>query len=154
MENPLLQTFASLFERDLKKLEEEIKQYGNEVLLWKTDGQIKNPAGNLCLHLCGNLQYYIGTRLGNSGYERNRALEFSAKNVARTQLLEEIQRTRKSVAEALQKMNDGDLDKLYPEEVLSYPMTTVFFLIHLSGHLGYHLGQINYHRRLVGIAKL
>jgi hypothetical protein len=153
MENPLLQTLASLFERDLKKLEEEIKQYEQESLLWKTDGGIKNSGGNLCLHLCGNLQYYVGTRLGGTGYERNRPLEFSAKNINRSQLIEEIKRTKQAVLTTLEKMNDNDLHEIYPEEVLGYPMTTVFFLIHLSGHLSYHLGQINYHRRLISFTK-
>jgi hypothetical protein len=153
MENPLLQTLASLFERDLKKLEEEIKQYEHEALLWKTEGGIKNPGGNLCLHLCGNLQYYIGTRLGNTGYERNRPLEFSAKNIDKTRLIEEIKRTKQAVLDTLEKMNDENLHEIYPEEVLGYPMTTVFFLIHLSGHLSYHLGQVNYHRRLIDFTK-
>lgn len=148
MKNTLIDSFVFLFERELDKLEAEIKQYTDEASLWKLEGDIKNTAGNLCLHLCGNLQQYIGAHLGHSGYLRNRPLEFSAKGVSRAVLLKEVQKTKQVVSATLKKMNDDALRQIYPEEVLGYPMTTVFFLTHLFGHFGYHLGQINYHRRI------
>lgn len=149
MKTTLIDSFVFLFERDLDKLEAEIKQYPDEASLWKLEGDIKNPAGNLCLHLCGNLQHYIGVQLGDSDYQRNRPLEFSARGVSRALLLNEVQKTRHVVSATLKKLNDESIRQMYPEEVLGYPMTTVFFLTHLLAHLGYHLGQINYHRRLV-----
>jgi uncharacterized damage-inducible protein DinB len=149
MENKLINSFIQVFERDLKKLETEIKQYPDDSSLWKVAGEINNSAGNLCLHLCGNLQNYIGALLGNTGYQRNRPLEFSAKDLSKEKLLEEIDRTKHAVITTLEKLDMKSLDQRYPEESLGYPMTTGFFLIHLFGHFGYHLGQINYHRRLV-----
>jgi hypothetical protein len=149
MENVLVNSFVFLFERDLSKLEKEIEQYPDDKLLWQTAGQITNAPGNLCLHLCGNLQNYIGAILGNTGYVRNRTYEFSAKGLTKGQLLEEIARTKNSVISSLKKLDDKTLHQQYPEEVLGYPMSTVFFLNHLFGHFGYHLGQINYHRRLI-----
>lgn len=150
MKNTLIDSFVFLFERELDKLEAEIKQYPDEASVWKLEGDIKNPGGNLCLHLCGNLQQYIGEQLGHSGYQRNRPLEFSARNVSRALLLNEVQKTKLVVSATLKKLNDESIRQMYPEEVLGYPMTTVFFLTHLLAHLGYHLGQINYHRRLIG----
>jgi len=149
MEKKLIDPFVFLFERDLDKLDSEIRQYPNDDALWTIAGETKNPAGNLCLHLCGNLQHYIGAQLGNTGYQRNRALEFSAKAVSKDALLQEIRQTKQAVSKTLKNLTDESLQKLYPEEVLGYPMTTVFFLTHLIGHFGYHLGQINYHRRLL-----
>jgi hypothetical protein len=149
MENMLINSFILVFERDLKKLETEIRQYRDDPSLWKVEGEINNSAGNLCLHLCGNLQHYIGALLGSTGYQRNRSLEFSAKGLSKKELLEEIDRTKHAVITTLKKLGANLLDQLYPEEVLGYPMTTVFFIIHLFGHFGYHLGQINYHRRLI-----
>ncbi|MBL0744527.1 DinB family protein [Chryseolinea lacunae] len=146
--NPLLLSLHKIFARDLAKLEEEIKQYPTEESLWNISGAIKNPGGNLCLHLCGNLQNYIGAVLGNTGYVRNRDLEFSARNIARKDLLAEIQKTRQAVSSTLEKMDPAVLEQEYPAPVFDYPMTTSYFLIHLSAHLGYHLGQVNYHRRL------
>jgi hypothetical protein len=145
----LMPSFVQLFERDLNKLEKEISLYANESLLWKKESGINNSAGNLCLHLCGNLQHYIGAQLGKSGYERNRPYEFAATGISQSTLIMEIQQTRSVVTGTLQKLNDATLAEIYPEEVLGYPMTTGFFLIHLFGHFGYHLGQINYHRRLI-----
>jgi uncharacterized damage-inducible protein DinB len=145
----LIQTFIQLLERDLNKLEQEIKQYPDDNTLWAIHADIKNSAGTLCLHLCGNLQHYIGVRLGQSGYIRNREQEFSARNISKATLLAEIEKTKGVVINSLHKLDSEKLESLYPEEVLGYPMTTSFFLIHLIGHLNYHLGQINYHRRMI-----
>ncbi len=149
MENVLINAFVFLYERELAKLQHEIEQYPDEQLLWQTAGQISNPPGNLCLHLCGNLQNYIGANLGNSGYVRNRPYEFSARGLSRQHLVNEITKTKTAVLSTLKRMTDADLHLQYPEEVLGYAMTTVFFLNHLFGHFGYHLGQINYHRRMI-----
>jgi hypothetical protein len=145
----LIQTVQKLLDRDLAVLEKEISLYSSDAGLWNVAADIKNPAGNLCLHLCGNLQYYIGTVLGNSGYVRNRDAEFSTKGLTKEELLNEISKTRKAVALALENLNPTALETTYPVEVFKDPMTTGYFLIHLSAHLGYHLGQINYHRRLL-----
>jgi hypothetical protein len=149
METSMINAFIQTFERDLNKLEAEINQYPDDSSLWKVSGEITNPAGNLCLHLCGNLQNYIGSLLGNTGYKRNRPLEFSARGLSKEELIKEIHRTKVSVLSTLGKLDEQILEEIYPEETLGYPMTTGYFLIHLFGHFGYHLGQINYHRRLL-----
>ena len=143
----LIESLQTLFERDLKRLKTEIESYSEENKLWVIEKEISNSAGNLCLHLCGNLQHYIGNVLGGSGFIRDRENEFSAKNIARKELLNQIETTRTGVKKTLTDLQEKDLEKIYPEKVFGYEMTTAFFLIHLSGHLNYHLGQINYHRR-------
>jgi uncharacterized damage-inducible protein DinB len=150
MEKTFLDSLVKLYTRDLDKLEGEIAAYTGESTLWKTDGDIKNAAGNLCLHLCGNLQHYIGNILGGTAYVRNRPLEFAAKNIPQQELLATVRQTRSAVIAALEHLDKTQLQKEYPEKVFDYPMTTLYFLIHLQGHLNYHLGQINYHRRLLG----
>ena len=149
MENPFIYSIQTIFERDLKRLEEEISLYPSEETLWMIAGTIKNPAGNLCLHLCGNLQHYIGAVLGGSNYIRNRDREFAARHVSREALISEIPKTKVAVRSALEQLDPKKLDDTYPEQVFSYSMTTSYFLIHLASHLGYHLGQINYLRRLL-----
>lgn len=135
--------------RDLDKLEKEIALYPDTASLWKVEKSIANPAGNLCLHLCGNLQYYIGAVLGNSGYTRDREKEFSIKNVSAKDLVLQIIATKQTVRETFEKMSPAILETPYPVDVFGEPMTIQFFLIHLAGHLNYHLGQVNYHRRLL-----
>jgi hypothetical protein len=80
---------------------------------------------------------------------RDRPKEFASRNIPKAMLIQEIRKTREAVSTTLHKLDAVSLEKLYPEEVLGYPMTTAYFLIHLHGHLNYHLGQINYHRRLI-----
>jgi len=144
-----IEAFKNLLERDLKKLKEEIAAYPSQESLWITGRHISNSAGNLCLHLCGNLQHYIGAVLGNSGYIRKREKEFSDKNVAREELLKMLDETRNIVQKTFAGLDSSILDKTYPQNVFGYEMSTHYFFIHLQGHFNYHLGQINYHRRLL-----
>jgi uncharacterized damage-inducible protein DinB len=142
-------TLIQLYSRDLDKLRAEIGMYSNEADLWKTGGEITNSGGNLTLHLIGNLKHFIGAVLGNSGFVRDRDAEFSTGGVSRDELLAEIDVASTIVKSTLEKLTDEDLAKTYPIEVFGHPMTSEFFLVHLTTHLNYHLGQINYHRRLL-----
>ena len=144
----LNQELKDIFNRDLNHLKKEIASYQNEKNLWIINDNISNSAGNLCLHLVGNLKWFVGAQLGNSGYVRNREFEFSAKNVPRSELLKEIDETISIVTASLDSMSSAALDDVYLIEVFKKPMSSRFFLIHLSTHLSYHLGQINYHRRI------
>lgn len=147
----MLEHFQILFDRDLKKLAQEIAAFQNQDNLWKKQGAIPNSAGNLCLHLVGNLNTYLGANLAGTGYVRQRDLEFSMTHVPRQELLEQIEQTRLVVGHALKKLTLPDLDAPYPVQVFDFPMTTGYFLMHLAMHLSYHLGQINYHRRLLDV---
>jgi uncharacterized damage-inducible protein DinB len=149
--NTFFQSLEKILLRDLDRLEKEISQYHDEASIWKLEGEIKNSAGTLCLHLCGNLQHYIGVGLGKSSYVRNRDNEFAARNIERRILLEEIARTRDAVKSALQKADPAILETDYPLPVFDHPMTVQFFMIHLAAHFEYHLGQVNYHRRVVAL---
>lgn len=147
----LVQTLQALFKRDLEKLAGEVSAYKDERRLWITDKNIANSAGNLCLHLVGNLNTYIGAVIGKTGYVRNRELEFSQKGVPAGELISKIEEVAVIVDRSLSSINETDLDKEYPMKVFGYDMTTGYFLVHLAVHLGYHLGQINYHRRLLDV---
>ncbi|HSW55189.1 MAG TPA: DinB family protein, partial [Ignavibacteriaceae bacterium] len=129
----------------------EISSFKDEKKIWVISGEVKNSSGNLCLHLCGNLQHFIGAVLGNSVYIRNRDAEFTRKNVPVKELVDEIELTAKIVEKTLKELKEGELKKTFPINVFGYEMTTGYFLVHLSTHLNYHLGQINYHRRLLDI---
>ena len=143
-----IQSLQDVLIRDLDKLADDLKQYPSEESLWQVDGLIKNSGGNLCLHLCGNLQHFIGTVLGKTSYIRNREAEFATRNVPREKLLAEIAQTKKALEATLPTLTEAQLKSNYPVDVLGKPMTTLYFLLHLAAHLGYHLGQLNYHRRL------
>ena len=145
----LLSTLQEIFFRDINRLKSEMELYQNEADIWRIEKHISNSAGNLCLHLIGNLNAFIGAALGKTNYVRNRALEFSEKGVPRTELLNKIDETILVVNQTLQQLSEDDLKKDFPVLVFEEKTTTEFFLVHLATHLTYHLGQINYHRRLL-----
>ena len=148
----LVESLLTLFNRDLAKLKTEISLYRNEDNIWRIDKDIANSAGNLCLHLVGNLNTYIGAVIANTNYIRNRDLEFSLKDIPQTELVRKIEATITVVNEALNRVTDKTLEEEYPMLVFENKTSTGYFLIHLTTHLAYHLGQINYHRRLLDSA--
>ncbi|AXT20284.1 DUF1572 domain-containing protein [Flavobacteriaceae bacterium AU392] len=145
----LTETLIKLFTRDLNALKTEIQLYKKEANLWLINGKIKNSAGNLCLHIVGNLNAYIGENLGHSGYVRQRDLEFTQKNVPRAELLRQVDDAIKIVEQTLHKLTPEDLQKEFIWRTFKEKTTIEYFLVHLVMHLSYHLGQINYHRRLL-----
>ena len=145
----VIDTLQQLYKRDLTQLKTEITSYTKEENLWVVNGAITNSGGNLCLHLLGNLNAFIGAQIGNTGYVRDREFEFAGKDVSIASLTRQIDDTIIVVQKALALVDQNLLASEYPIKVFKEPMTYEFFLIHLSSHLTYHLGQINYHRRLL-----
>ena len=140
---------AEIFERDLNKLKNEISYYTDERNLWYVEESINNSAGNLCLHIVGNLNHFVGAVLGGDGYIRERDKEFSLKNIPKDELISSIDNLIGTLKKSFSKMSDEVLNKIYPINVYQKEMTTRFFLVSLAAHLNYHLGQVNYHRRLL-----
>jgi uncharacterized damage-inducible protein DinB len=145
----LVSSIREILLRDLNKCMEEINSYPDEAVLWQIDGQILNSAGNLALHLAGNLQHFIGAILGQNGYMRNRDAEFADKNIAKEKIIFELQQAAAAIDTTLSSMNDGQLTQHFPSDKFMTDKNIHFALLHLMGHLNYHLGQINYHRRLL-----
>lgn len=143
------QALQKLFVRDLERMVNEINLYQDESNLWKIENQIKNSGGNLCLHLIGNLKAFIGVGLAQTSYVRDRPFEFAGKNVPRKKLIEEIQETILVVQDGLNQLNDENSKGNFPIQIWDHETEMEFTLIHLYGHMNYHLGQINYHRRLL-----
>jgi|ERR1017187_81600 uncharacterized damage-inducible protein DinB len=139
--------FKDLYVRELDNLHKEISIL-DEGNLWKTAGEIKNSPGNLCLHLIGNINGFIGNIIGKTGYVRKRDEEFSLKNVPKEELLESIAATKKMVEEVFDKMDADSLKEDFPVEILG-KRNTEYMLAYFIGHFMYHLGQINYFRRMV-----
>ena len=145
----LSNTLSEIFERDLNKLKTEVSSYKDEKNMWLIEESISNSGGNLCLHLLGNLNYFVGNILGNTGYVRERDKEFTDKNVPRAELIACIEKLIEVVKQTIVKLSDEDMNKIYPQNIFPKDMTTEHFLIIMMSHFNYHLGQINYHRRLL-----
>ena len=145
----LIEAVAAILDRDLRALAREVEAYPDEAALWQLPEGITNSAGTLVLHLTGNIQHYLGARLGNTGYKRDRPAEFSARGVPREALLRQIEAARGAVRSTVQKLTAEALELDFPEVVGGMRVVTGEYLIHLVSHFDYHLGQVNYHRRLV-----
>lgn len=140
---------AGVLTRDLKALRRELDAYPDERDLWKLPPGIANSAGTLALHLTGNLLHFIGAQLGNTGYVRDRDAEFGRRDVPRAELLRAVDQTISVVSDVLPRLTAVDLERDFPQVFMGVKVQTGDFLLHLIAHFDWHLGQLDYHRRLV-----
>ena len=140
---------AALFRRDLTRLLQEITAFPDASTLWATMEGVTNSAGNLALHLEGNLREYVGRQLGQIPYVRQRESEFHATGLPLSDLITRLEALREVIPPVVARLSSAALDALCPEVVLAVPLSTRQFLLHLLGHLNYHLGQIDYLRRVL-----
>jgi uncharacterized damage-inducible protein DinB len=145
----MMRHLAGAMLRDLDAIERQIVAYPEEAALWQKVPRIPNSAGNLVLHLTGNLQHLVGAVLGGSGYVRDREAEFGRREVPRAELLAALEATRQAVDTTLPRLTEAVLESEFPIVVGASRVTTGEFLAHLLSHLGYHIGQIDTHRRIV-----
>lgn len=144
----LTRHLSAIFQRDLATLVREIQAYPDEASIWAVTPAPLNSGGVLTRHLCGNLQFYIGAVLGGTGYRRDRPAEFAAPPWTRAQLLAEIAATEEAVMSTLRTLRPEVLAETFPVSVNDHSLSTGDFLVHLAVHCGFHLGQVDYHRRL------
>ena len=140
---------AAILSRDLRALRREIEAYADARDLWRVAPGISNCGGTLALHLAGNIQFFLGTVLGATGYVRDRDAEFGRRDVPRAELLREINDALAAVERGAARLTDAALSQPYPQPPGGFAVTTGDFLLHLVAHLTYHLGQVDYHRRLL-----
>ena len=150
----LASAVGSILDRDLDALRREVEAYSEEADLWRLSEGITNSGGTLVLHLTGNVQHFFGARLGGTGYVRDRAGEFSRRNVSRAELLSQIQAARQAVHAGLARLSPGQLTEDYPEVVAGSRLKIGEYLLHLTTHFAYHLGQVDYHRRAIPGSKI
>jgi len=141
--------FALSLARELEGFKRELALFPDDASVWKTVPGITNSVGNLALHLSGNLQYFIGTLLGRTGYIRNRELEFGRTSGSRAEIYAELDAAIAVVRAVLPAVSDATLDQEFPEAVMGSKFRTGTFLVHLCSHAGFHLGQAGYLRRMV-----
>jgi hypothetical protein len=146
---PIAEGLAALFSRDLTRLVQELQAFPSDETLWQRAPGVKNSAGNLVLHLEGNLREYVGRQLGHVAYSRARDQEFILNDLSREDLVERMESVKALVAQAVAQLSDDDLAASYPERVLETQLSSLDFLVHLHGHLNFHLGQIDYLRRIL-----
>jgi uncharacterized damage-inducible protein DinB len=135
--------------RELEAFAREIELFPDDDLVWRTAPGITNSAGTLALHVCGNLQHYLGAVLGGTGYVRDREREFSQRSGSRLQLATGLRETVEVVNRVVPSLSGELLSREYPEAVGGARPGTGLFLLHLCTHLAHHLGQAGYLRRVL-----
>jgi len=145
----LSKELAELFTRDLTRLIQELSAFPDTASLWKTVPGVSNAAGTLALHLEGGLRHFVGFRLGKIEYKRDRPLEFSARGVEKAELIARLEAVKVSIPAVIAALSDAQLAAIDPANGTDKPMPTSQWLIHLYGHLNYHLGQVDYLRRII-----
>jgi len=140
---------ANFYERDLRRLIDEINLFRNEEDLWKTLGGVKNSAGNLALHITGGLNYLIGTNLARTGYVRHRDREFTMKGVKRVELVTGLEALIPMIRATLTGLTPKQMEAEYPILFDDAKNSHTYVLTQLLAHLNYHLGQVNYLRRIL-----
>jgi len=140
---------AAILRRDLGALRREIEAYADERDIWRVAPGISNCAGTLALHLGGNIQFFVGAVLAGTGYVRDRDAEFARRDVPRAELLREIDAAIAAVERGMARLAEAGLKEPHPQPPAGFAVTTGDFLLHLVAHLTYHLGQVDYHRRLL-----
>lgn len=137
--------------RDIDSTIREVEAYADDASLWRAVPGLSNSGGILARHLAGNLHHFLGVRVGAAPYTRNRAEEFTPRAdppMSRAAVVSELRAARVAVETALVALDDDRLGSDFPEPVAGHRIRTSRFLVHLAAHLGYHLGQIDYHRRM------
>jgi uncharacterized damage-inducible protein DinB len=137
------------FENHLIQLKAEIEAFPNDASLWMVPKGVSNSPGNLALHLAGNLQHFVGSLLGNTGYVRDRDLEFSMKGQSKDYVLEQIEKAHEVVQATLSFMTEEQENEIFPSDFKGKMVKVSVALSHLLAHLAYHNGQINYLRRML-----
>lgn len=140
--------YKNEFVINLNKIKDNILAFENENDIWGKLGRISNSPANLALHICGNLKHNIGAAIGNSGYQRERDTEFTKSNLSRNDVIAEIDSTIEMIEPVLYKLKPEDLNKPFPGKGHEEGQTIGTILVKIAIHMGYHLGQINYHRRI------
>ena len=137
---------ADFYERDIRKLIEELHLFKEEKNLWQIRGSVKNSSGNLALHIIGGMNYLIGATLSQTGYVRDRDQEFLRKGVERRELVAQLEELIPMIRKTVNTIN---MEEEYPLIFDNEKRSAGYVLMQLSLHLNYHLGQVNYLRRIL-----
>jgi hypothetical protein len=141
---------AALFRRDLTRLLQELHAFPpDDPALWKTLPGVTNSAGHLFIHLEGVLREYVGRHLGKQTYTRQRDHEFTCAEVPSSDLAIRLEDLRTQIPDVLAGLQPSAFEAIYPETIRGVVVSTQLFLMHMHGHLHYHLGQIDYLRRIL-----
>ena len=135
---------AAYYEYVAKDLHKWVDPLTNEQF-WRNPYPYGNSVGHLVLHLTGNLSYYIGARVAETGYVRNRDKEFTDANPPhKDEALKAFDRTLDIVVAAIRRQNEEDWGKAYTAQLEPEAENRFQIFVRCAGHAYHHVGQIVY----------
>jgi hypothetical protein len=112
---------------------------------WRNPYAYGNSVGNLVLHLTGNLSYYIGARIAETGYMRNRDLEFTdSSRPPKATVLRKFDDTISTVIATIESQCETDWTLPYSAEREPEAKDRFTIFLRCAVHFCHHIGQINY----------
>jgi uncharacterized damage-inducible protein DinB len=131
---------------DLPLIVKSLQQLSEEEIWWRPNPP-SNSAGNLVLHLCGNVRQWIVSHLGGAEFKRERDLEFSEIGpIPRNQLVAQLRRTVRDACRVLARLSDDSLAQKHVIQGLH--VNGLEAVYHVVEHFSYHTGQIIYITKL------
>lgn len=117
----------------------------SEDQFWRNPFSYGNSVGHLVLHLTGNLSYYIGARIAETGYVRNRDLEFSeSRRPSKAEVLGRFDATIAMVIATIERQSEADWTTPYSAEREPEAKNRFTAVFRCAVHFYHHVGQINY----------
>ena len=145
----MIAALQASFLEGLSALSDEIRSFPDDASLWITRPGVTNSAGTLALHLIGNLHHFVGAQIGNTGYVRDREAEFATRDLSRSELLHQCEEAAEMIRTTFRSSTAESLARPFPLATFGEGRTTGDVLVRLVAHFRYHLGQVNYLRRLL-----
>jgi len=119
-----------------------------EEQFWRRPLAHGNTVGHLLLHMTGNLSYYIGARVAENGYVRDRDREFTEKeHRSKQEVLAAFDRAIRMVQETIRAQKSGDWLKEYSGEREPEARERFNIFLRCAGHAYHHVGQLIYMAR-------
>ena len=141
---------ANYYEYVAKQLHKWVDPLSDEQF-WHNPYAYGNSVGHLLLHLTGNLSYYIGARIADTGYVRDRNREFTeTQRPPKEQVLREFDRTIALVVATIRKLSAEDWTLEYSAELEPEAKDRFAAFLRCAGHAYHHVGQIIYLSKELG----
>lgn len=144
---------ASEYEKTAAELHKWVDALSQE-RFWRNPYGYGNSVGHLVLHLTGNLSYYIGARVAETGYIRNRDLEFTEqRRLPKEEVLRKFDETMAMVVTTIHKQTAEDWMAGYSAEREPQAKDRFTIFLRCASHAYHHVGQIIYLCQELGISK-
>jgi uncharacterized damage-inducible protein DinB len=137
---------CSCLQKYLPRIVRCLQVLGEEGIWWRPN-EASNAAGNIVLHLCGNVRQWIISGLGGAADLRIRAKEFAERGpIPRRALVRQLKQTVENACRVINRIPARKLSQQYT--IQGFQVTGLAAIAHVAEHCAYHAGQLIYLTKL------